>query len=384
MNDAISQSMLVCHSQADTDLVEALVRYLNACSRVPLAFRCSYLPGCALNREDTAPAELKYEIMRADVVVAVVTREALLDAQFVLELATAWVYDKWTVPVLEESLSSDDLPRPLRELRTLSLDGAESLIELGKVVCFEHAEPEQSQEALERLLKATLGQPDEQKDEDKPTDPMKAILEKTASGQSVPAAYASRFITGSVFEVDNGVDLPGRRFPSAIESLNAGMALSDCYFNHRKGKGSCFASKLDGCFGGFLDALGGCWCDLRVLEDLEVFSGVTENLISTLPPARSDIGIWYNLGSCISTLLNIATNGPPRSRRRKEATAVQWRRSLERFRLLASELNLRQREIEAIAAMLQNLMGPESEKDPTNLKRCVNTVRRQAVIYERG
>ncbi len=384
MNDAMNQGIFICHCQNDIELVKALVEYLNACSRIPPAFRCSYLPGCALYREDTEPAELKYEIMRADVVVAVVTREALLDAQFVLELATAWVYDKWIVPVLERGLSRDDLPRSLHELRTLPLDKAESLIELGKNVCFEHVESKKSRKALDRLLKRAREPHEEQQDEGEPTLRMRAILEEATCGQPAPVADPSRFAVGSTYEVDNGVNLPGRRFPSAIESLNAGMALSDCFFNHRKGNGSGFANKLDGSFGGFLDALGGSWIDIRVLEDLEVFSGVTENLISTLPPARNDISVWYNLGSCISTLLNIATNSQPRSRRKREVNAIQWRRAFERYRQLTSELNLRQREVEAVGAMLQNLMGPDSEKDPANLKRCVDTVRRQAIFYDQA
>ena len=384
MNDAINQSVFVCHGQADTELVKALVEYLSICSCIPLAFRCSYLPGCALNREDTQAGELKYEIMRADVVVAVVTQEALLDAQFVLELATAWVYDKWIVPVMEKGLSRDDLPHSLRELQTLSLDAADSLVELRKNVCFERIDSENSQQALDHLSKVVLEQHEEQKSEGESTLRTKAILAEATCGQPVPAPEPTRFAVGTAFEVDSSVRLLGRRFPSAIESLNAGMALSDCFFNQRKSKSSGFADKLDGSFGGFLDALGGSWNDIRVLEDLEVFRGVTENLISTLPPAKNDISFWYNLGSCVSTMLNLAVNRAPRSRRKREANAIQWRRSFERFRHLASELNLRQREIETICAMLENLIRPEGEKDPANLKRCLERVRRQAVVYDQA
>jgi hypothetical protein len=382
--DAVSQGFFICHCRADTEWVRALVEYLKACSPVPPAFRCSYLPGCALNREDTEPTELKYEVMRADVVVAVVTAEALLDAQFVLELATAWAYDKWIVPVLDQSLSTADLPRSLRELHMLPVDGADSLVELGKTVCFEHVDSAGSRAALDRLLKMARKRRAEQRCDGTPTLRMEAFLDDGAAPEPSPVDEASRYASSSTVEIDSGIRLPGRRFPSAIESLNAGMALSDCYLNHRKGNGSGFVKKLDKSFGSFLDALGGSWNDIRVLADLEVFTGVTENLISTLPPARSDVGAWYDLGSCISTVLNMAGNGMPRNRRKKEVAAIEWRRSLDRFRQLASELNIRERDVDSILHMLETLMGPDSEKDYSNITRCLERIRRHALAYDPG
>jgi hypothetical protein len=342
------------------------------------------VPGCALNREDTEPAELKYEIMRADVVVAVVTQEALLDAQFVLEVATAWVYDKWIVPLLEQGLTRNDLPRSLRELQTLPMDGAKPLAELARNVCFEHVDSDRGRDALNRLLKKLKARRAEHLAETTPAMRMDALIEQDAPDGDRALDDASRYASSSTVEIDSGVNLPGRRFPSAVESLNAGMALSDCYFNHRQGNGPGFVEKLDRSFGSFLDALGGSWNDIRVLDDPEVFSGVTENLISGLPPARSDISIWYNLGYCISTMLNIAGNGVPRSRRKKEVTAVQWRRSLERFRQLVFALDLQEREVETMREMLENLMGPDAEKDHSNMTRCLEHIRRHALAYGQG
>jgi hypothetical protein len=380
----MSQGIFICHSRSDTKWVRALVEYLRACSAVPPAFHCSYLSGYAVNREDSEPTELKYEIMRADVVVAVVTGEALLDPQFVLEMATAWAYDKWIVPLLEKDVSPSHLPRPLREIRLLPTSEADALEELARNVCFEHVASDESRAALNRLLRKARGRKAERQADDTPTRLTEAILQDTAPGPSPQSDEADRFASGAAFEIDSGVNVPGRRFPSAIESLNAGMALGDCFFNHRRGNGTSFAKKLDKNFGGFLDALGGSWNDIRVLDDLEVFSGVTENLISTLPPARNDISYWYNLGTCLSTMLNIAGDGVPRNQRKKEVTAVQWRRSLELFHQLATELNLQERDIAAIRDMLENLMGSESRKDYSNMTRCLERVRRYALAYDQG
>jgi hypothetical protein len=380
----MNQGIFICHCRADTELVKPLVAYLKVCSRVPPAFRCSYLPGCALNREDTEPAELKYEIMRADVVLAVVTQEALLDAQFVLEMTTAWVYDKWVVPLLELGLTRNDLPRSLHELRTVPMDGAGSLAELARNVCFEHVDTDRGREALDRLLKKLQARQAEHQSEGTPTLRLEALDDDDLMEGSRPPDDPSRFASSAIVEIDSGIRVPGRRFPSAVESLNAGVALSDCYFNHRRANGSGFVPELDKSFGNFLDALGGSWNDIRVLDDLEVFSGVTENLISSLPPARSDISNWYNLGYCISTMLNIARNGAQRSRRKKEVTAVQWRRSLERFHQLAFELDLREREVEAIGEMLENLMGPDTERDHANVTRCLERIRRHALACDQG
>jgi hypothetical protein len=387
----MTANVFICHTESNTQWVDQLVEFLETSSTNPALIRCSFLPGYALSSEESDSDDLREALMRSDVVLAVTAPDALVNAQFMFELGASWAFDTWIIPVMLPGTSSEDLPKPIRNLPGLTIDGPEAVIKLAQHVNIGYVESQQSQTALQRMFET-----DSQESEavttpniSIPQEPVERQNE-SLSEQQLPAEEPKTDSTQEELPeeppppTDEEPDQPDepvmaqekRESPSALESFNAGVAFADCMFN-REGTSS-FSKELDEPLGTFIDALGGNWENLRALDDLDVFNGVTENLIASLPPDKSAVSYWYDIGARISTLLNIAGRGLPADPQERESTQATWDGSITSFRFLASQVEIQEQDIADVQAMLENLIGPESEKDYSNMAKCLDQLRERA------
>ncbi|MBN1652656.1 MAG: toll/interleukin-1 receptor domain-containing protein [Deltaproteobacteria bacterium] len=388
----MSANFFICHTESDAEFVDLLVEYLEASSSNPASITCSHLPGYALSNEESDSGDLRDALMRSDTVIAVATPKALVDSQFMVEVGAAWAFDRWIIPLLDPQLTGNDLPKPIRDLPCLTLDGPRAVTELGKHVCVGYVESQQSQTVLRRMFgeyqpenapaesdRKTAAQGEKAAADNQPAQPQ---LSSETTARAVSTPDTAREETPHDRAEPEQETAETKKFPTALESLNAGIAFSDCMFN-RNGSSS-FAKELDLPLGTFIDALGGNWQNLRDLDDLDLFHGVTENLITSLPPARSEISYWYDIGSRISTLLNIAGRGLPDDPQQRELTEQKWKSGLTSIGFLGSQVNIRAEEISQLQTMLENLIGPENERDYTNIAKCLDLLRQRAVEPERA
>jgi hypothetical protein len=142
--------------------------------------------------------------------------------------------------------------------------------------------------------------------------------------------------------------------------------------------GHDFAAELDGSFGSFIAALGGNWNQMREIGDVEVWMESADNVLGGLSEGEDHVRSWYDVGFCIATLVSIigfeASEGDPE---RDELDEVA-NESLEGFREAAAEVGFTGDEVDGLVGRFQNLLGPESDRDYTNMASIQEQIRSHA------
>jgi hypothetical protein len=164
--------------------------------------------------------------------------------------------------------------------------------------------------------------------------------------------------------------------PSCSASLEAGRALSDCVWDRERS--AAFAGELDAPFGTFLAALGGNWSMLRKLEDLDVWLEATDNLLGGLGSNEQRVHSWYEIGFQLATLLGLARAELEADVPADAALDERWQTAWATLQRAAHETGVDQDALAELHAMLDNLRGPEQERDYANLGRCQQRVRELA------
>jgi hypothetical protein len=183
--------------------------------------------------------------------------------------------------------------------------------------------------------------------------------------QTAPAEDAASEADPTAASRGNG------KLPSRDDSLAAGRAMSDCMF-HRE-QGGPFAPELDAPFGGFLSALGGPWQALRELEDLDLWMETADNLLQGLDADDAHLRSWYEMGFQLSTLLNLASDAE--DLRTDEQASEVWDGAFKAFAEAAKEAGVGGAALIELEGMLDNLQGPEGERDFTLVGRVQERVR---------
>ncbi len=377
--------VFVSHAVSEFERVGLLLRYLLACTDAPCEIRSSAVPGHTADATRGSDG-LRDELRAAEVVVAVVTPAALSSPQFAIELGAAWALEKSIVALTDPQLTLTDLPGALREQPAFALEGPEAVRELAQYVFPEHTETEEGEQLLSSMFGERTSQSQARRislpagDTHQGMPPVReetSVSDESDSGVHLQAAAEGAADSGVQPAVaaegasDNGAGL------SAQMSLGAGIAFSECSFDGKQG--GDFANELDEPFGAFVDALGGSWSDLRALNDLDLWEGATENLLSALPTEMSSVVRWYEFGGLLSTVLNIGARGLPEGEQQDdEALTSRLKGHMDDLLRLAGELGLPEQGIADIRSMLENLTGPESEKDYTNVARTLQVARELA------
>jgi hypothetical protein len=349
--------ILISHSVAHGELAGHIAEFLQI-ALPGVRVSASALPGVAPTEGEQSLAALKDMLSSADVVVGLITPDALASGEVAFQLGAAWVLGRRVVLLLGPADTLAGLYLPMGHAETVVL-GPEALSELASSLApglglsaslgaaaravlqeifpdaqLDRESSERPVAAPARPTSATTQQlwaVDENGRPSRPPPPMPAPESAASPAPASPAAAE-------------------RSGPSLAASLQAGRAISDCVFH--RAAGGPFAAELDGSFGTFLSALGTNWEALRALEDLDVWLEAAENV---LDPAGRSVRGWYLVGFELATLLNLAAQ----SLEGASADVEQrWQTSWRALEAAAAEAQLDPVDLGEIRLLLENLNGP--------------------------
>jgi hypothetical protein len=357
--------LYLSHDVADTllagnwvDLVEAALPQLT-----PV---CSSLPGYT----DSGPVPFG----GATLVLGLITRQALAGASVPFELGAAWAQGCRVIPVLQDGLSAGTLTWSLDPALTVACDGPDSYLALldglGRGLQTPSGTPEAIVEALQQLCPAGVVSYSDVSGlrETRGSQPVSGATQPLWPISEPPPAPPA-----SPADVAGGSE---RQLPSCASSFAAGRALADCLFNAEPG--AALASELDVPFGGFLAVLGAPWAQLRTLEDGELWTEVVENLFAELTGDQRRVRAWYTLGYQLSNLLNLVHVEPADADQAQADLLEAFAQSAAALRQAGKQVGFDAADLTRIGAMLDNLIGPQPERDYTLIARLQNLLREHA------
>ncbi|HEX2678875.1 MAG TPA: hypothetical protein VHM19_19625 [Polyangiales bacterium] len=386
----MSSRIFVCHAKSDIEATAEIVDLLEIALELPSgSLSSSSLPG--YSSDARSDSELREMLDGASVVLALVTPKSSFDPTFCFELGAAWAFGIKIVPLLTQTASVNDLPWPIRDAAavrphdraawvTFVEDLANLLgvrvrvasaanVALDDVTARASYIPAEQSSTLRSFIPGQAGPVSASKP---PRETSEIITLAPIADAMAPAARAA---DGGGAQPVSGAPASGDAPLSRGLALEAGRAMSDCVWNREEHLD--FARELTPQFGRFIDALGGNWNDLRKLGDFDVWIASTDNLIQGLAPAQRELGEWYELGYELTTLHNIAGEDPAGEVERKDQEDV-WRETLERFLARAEAAHIRYEDLARVLALLENLIGPRSTRDYTNIARSLEELRKQA------
>jgi hypothetical protein len=362
----MTKRLFVCHAKSAIESTSEVVDGLESALDFPeSSLLTSSLPG--YSSDTRSEDELRSMLANTSVVLALVSEASVEEPEFGFELGAAWALGVEIVPLLFGDTHPSQLPWPLRDYPIVRPDEPGAWKRLVLDLGLRLGIPARVVVATPTPTPAPI-----------PTE-HSLVDDEVVIGSSVSVAQV--FSLASDEETTVASSDVFARLPTCEMSLEAGRALSDCLFNRAE------VTDLDGelakPLGGFVDAIGGAWSELRKLQDLDVWSSAVENLLDGLPTELQRVGEWYQLGIELTTLHNLAgqlvLNGPDRT----EAAETQWRIALDRFLTRAENARIGYEKLGSVLSLLENLAGPSSERDLTNIGRSLEEVRRYAVGADR-
>lgn len=426
----MTQRMFVCHAKSDIEVTSEIVDSLESALELQAGtLVASSLPGYAseLHHE----GDLHAMLTGASVMLALFSERSTSDSEFVFELGAAWALGIDVLPLLLGAAHDGDLPWPLRDRTTLrpqdpgvweelisqlsqrlqvpqrksvvpaaprlEADGAPAPANAVSIVApvrvsEPEVEPQRLEDSAPELDAAPVSLPPEPAYEDaapaltaappveSPSEPAPeppplaavapaALFEPAATEREAPAS-----VPPDAFEPRSDVR---SSLPSYRMALEAGRALSDCVFN--RAEAIDFVSELEEPYGRFIDAIGGCWRELRELKEFDVWLSVTENLLRSLPPEDRRIADWYELGYELAILHNLAGQGLFDEPARATDAEQLWRDALERFLSRAEQAQIPYEDLARVISLIENLVAPRAERDLANIARSLDELRNQAL-----
>ncbi len=390
----MSARIFVSYSTQDGELGDQLVALLRAMIE-GAEVACSPLPAHEPAGGDDSYAALKQRLADADAVVGVITARALASGEVPFQLGAAWALGKPLVLLLGPDGSAAELFLPMGHAETLVL-GPEALLELAASLATRTGLSAElspaAREALAALFPEWQGldresseRPIEEGDRESGSTQQLWPIEESFEAERVEreAAERARSATPAAGtpiasrSSHPAADGPVRTaLPSCSDSLQAGRAVSDCVFH--RAQSSAFADELDMPFGVFLAALGGNWSMLRDLEDLDVWLEAADNLLVSLDAHEQHVRCWYEIGFELATLLNLA-----RAELEGEGPAVEeieesWQTAWATLQRAAHQAGVDGDTVAELHDLLDNLRGPQPERDYANLGRVQQRVRELA------
>jgi hypothetical protein len=358
----MSGRIFISHAAADAALGEDIAEFLQAMIEGSHV-RAAAPRGSAPEAGDGSAA-LQHDLADADMVVGLITEAALASGEVPFHLGAAWALDTRVLLLIEREAGSGGPFLPVAHAESRAF-GPEALVELAESLARESGASAEmgahARAALGRLFPEFHGL-DRQSTERPVAVPRDSSSTQPqwpldASGNPVPPSERPPSSAG---------------LPSCSASLHAGRAVADCAF-HRN-DGGHFADELDLPFGAFLASLGADWSALRRIDDLDVWIEAAENVLQALAPEQRQVRCFYEVGFQLSTLINLAhraleAEGEP------DELQETWARAWSALRDAALEANVTPAAIDELQPMLENLYGPQPERDVANLGRVQERIR---------
>ncbi len=371
--------IFVCHAKSDIEATSEIVDLLESALLLPAdSLSSSSLPG--YSSDARSEPELRDMLSGATVVLALVTERSATDNSFAFELGAAWALGVRVVPLLTGAASISDLPWALR--------GAPAVRPHDRLAWVMFVEQ------LAQLLgvRARLAEAGLVLDDITARASIAAAhgVRETTSGfsTSVRETTSENFAISSVAPFSSTPSTPPGQTVDAGEpvlsrqlALEAGRAMSDCVWHRNEALD--FARELTPQFGRFIDALGGSWEDLRKLAQFDVWLGMTDNLLEGLPEAQRELSSWYHLGYELATLHNLAGEAEPGTSEERADQEKRGHDALERFLSHAEAVRIRYEDLGQVLTQIENLTGPASARDFTNIARSLEALREHAEFADR-
>lgn len=135
LDDAIASRatprIFISHRHEDKKVAEALVLLLNEAFRIQTTdIRCTSLHPYALLPGVQTSEQIRAEIALAELVIGIVTPDTKESNYVLCELGAAWGRDVPSFPLLVKGAKPTDVPSPLNERNTISLESEENCRQL--------------------------------------------------------------------------------------------------------------------------------------------------------------------------------------------------------------------------------------------------------------
>ncbi|MFI5308331.1 MAG: hypothetical protein ACHQ53_13310, partial [Polyangiales bacterium] len=417
----VTTGILIIHTAGQLEEASSLVDLLEASLALPPgAIRCSSLPGYAwaaraggTNGNSSQFGALLDQVGAA---IAFLDQASLAERQVWFDLAAAWARGKRIALIADSDQRRAELPAQLHDATVIPRIDRDAIASLVEDLAFDlGVNPrlgKDAQRALNSLSSAPPPPPARQPDGNNgarfaPPPPAVAIRAATPVVDSTPPpprapqsdvadldellAEADDIAEVGADEVeplrDTDDDLapepqagPARGSPCTL-SLEAGRAISECSFH--RGEGGDPAVELEETFGRFIDLVGGNWGELKRLGDVDVWLGATDNLLESLPSSKQQLSEWYEMGFQFTTLQSIAEQGTPADPSDRAVFDEMWGQSMSAFRDAARNAQVAAHEVRHVQSLLENLIGPEPQRDYANVGRSLKELRGLAESADR-
>ncbi|HEX4353331.1 MAG TPA: hypothetical protein VHZ95_10460 [Polyangiales bacterium] len=386
----MTKRLFVCHAKSAIESTSEAVDGLENTLNFPEgSLFTSSLPGYSSGTR--SEEELHNMLAGTSVVLALVTESSVEDPEFTFELGAAWALGIDLVPLLYGDTDASQMPWPLRDYPVVRPEKPGAWDKLVADLALRLDVPARPAPShLPPPLANHLPPPSAALADDSLVSDSE-ITADVVIGSSVSVApvidVATSVIatsTSSSFAEQAIDELMGdrtvatsdvfARLPTCEMSLEAGRAVSDVAFN--RAEITDFEGELSKPLGKFVDAIGGSWSELRALRDLDTWQAATENLLDNLPSDLQRVAEWYQLGFELSTLHNLA--GQLKLDGADRDAEQTWRTALDRFLTRAENARIGYEKLGTVLSLLENLAGPSSERDLSNIGRSLEEVRRYA------
>ena len=152
--------IFISHSSKDEAFAEAIVALLEGSLQFrEKELRCTSVNGYKLKPGDNSADTLRAEIQSCDVLIALLTPDALMSGFVLMEFGAAWGLKKPVCPILAPSLNWSSLPGPFAAIHGVKADDRNGLVSVVEMVReatdFEQRSPQKRDACLTNTL-ATL------------------------------------------------------------------------------------------------------------------------------------------------------------------------------------------------------------------------------------
>lgn len=377
----MSLRILISHDEADMEAADDLATLFRA------AFSEAEVVTSALPRETSTPDAatwFRQELARADVVAALLTLASASAQEVAFQLGAGWALGKRLVLVVAPGEAAERSWWNLSESAPVPRTSG-ALVDLLATLASEFSVVAHYGPATTAALEQLCGSLDSHAPSAFSTSslpkgvgsaPAPAMPDAPPAPAGAPVAHTASDAPPAP-PAPTAPPAPARPgLPSCTASLDAGRAFSDCVFNRESG--ADFARELDGPFGGFLSLLGGSWATLRNIGDLEVWMEAADNLLEHLTPAEDHVRAWYEIGFQLQTMRNVIEQFSEADADERAELSQMWKDAWNELKTSATEAGFDGAEVNSLEHMLENLRGPETQRDYTFMARIQEMVRGRA------
>jgi len=156
--------IFISHSSRDKELAEALVNLIRAAFPLgPNEIRCTSVDGYRIPTGVSTDSFLRTEVLKCDVLVALITEHSLNSDYVIFELGARWGVERPLFPILAKSVRPRDLPSPLNALNARLCDTRAEIFQLlhdlGAALNLSQHPPAGYDRLLEHLVKEATQNP---------------------------------------------------------------------------------------------------------------------------------------------------------------------------------------------------------------------------------